>query len=86
MIRRIEPAQDGRGIVSRVAVTAGEGRRRGRVSTVTGTEGRERDDQDRPRRLEEKGAEELRGLAISFNQTLDALERSIQAQRHLIQL
>ncbi len=39
---------------------------------------------DRPRRLEEKGAEELRGLAISFNRTLDALERSIQAQRHLI--
>ncbi len=39
---------------------------------------------DRPRRLEEKGAEELRGLAESFNRTLDALERSIQAQRHLI--
>jgi two-component system, OmpR family, sensor histidine kinase MprB len=39
---------------------------------------------DRPRRLEEKGAAELRGLAISFNHTLDALERSIQAQRHLI--
>ena len=39
---------------------------------------------DRPRRLEEKGAEELRGLAVSFNRTLDALERSIQAQRHLI--
>jgi two-component system, OmpR family, sensor histidine kinase MprB len=39
---------------------------------------------DRPRRLEERGAEELRGLAESFNRTLDALERSIQAQRHLI--
>jgi two-component system, OmpR family, sensor histidine kinase MprB len=39
---------------------------------------------DRPRRLEEKGASELRRLAASFNQTLDALERSIQAQRHLI--
>ena len=39
---------------------------------------------DKPRRLEEKGAEELRGLAMSFNHTLDALERSIQAQRHLI--
>jgi two-component system, OmpR family, sensor histidine kinase MprB len=39
---------------------------------------------DRPRRLEEKGAEELRGLAGSFNRTLNALERSIQAQRHLI--
>jgi two-component system, OmpR family, sensor histidine kinase MprB len=39
---------------------------------------------DRPRRLEEKGAEELRGLAQSFNRTLEALERSIEAQRHLI--
>jgi two-component system, OmpR family, sensor histidine kinase MprB len=39
---------------------------------------------DRPRRLEEKGATELRELAMSFNRTLDALERSIQAQRHLI--
>ncbi len=39
---------------------------------------------DRPRRLEETGASELRRLAASFNQTLDALERSIQAQRHLI--
>jgi two-component system, OmpR family, sensor histidine kinase MprB len=39
---------------------------------------------DRPRRLEETGANELRRLAASFNQTLDALEQSIQAQRHLI--
>jgi two-component system, OmpR family, sensor histidine kinase MprB len=39
---------------------------------------------DRPRRLQEKGASELRRLAASFNRTLDALERSIQAQRHLI--
>ncbi len=39
---------------------------------------------DRPRRLEETGATELRRLAISFNQTLDALERSILAQQHLI--
>lgn len=38
----------------------------------------------RPRRLEETGATELRRLATSFNQTLDALEASIQAQRHLI--
>jgi two-component system, OmpR family, sensor histidine kinase MprB len=37
-----------------------------------------------PRRLEETGASELRRLATSFNRTLDALERSIQAQRHLI--
>ena len=39
---------------------------------------------DRPRRLEETGASELRRLAASFNQTLDALEQSIAAQRHLI--
>ena len=39
---------------------------------------------DRPRRLEETGADELRRLAASFNQTLDALERSIQSQRQLI--
>lgn len=39
---------------------------------------------DRPRRLEESGAAELRRLAASFNETLDALERSISAQRHLI--
>jgi two-component system sensor histidine kinase MprB len=39
---------------------------------------------DRPRRLQETGASELRRLGASFNQTLDALEQSIQAQRHLI--
>jgi two-component system sensor histidine kinase MprB len=39
---------------------------------------------DRPRRLEESGASELRRLAASFNETLDALERSILAQRNLI--
>jgi two-component system sensor histidine kinase MprB len=39
---------------------------------------------DHPRRLEETGAGELRRLAASFNETLDALERSIQAQRHLV--
>jgi two-component system sensor histidine kinase MprB len=39
---------------------------------------------DRPRRLEETGASELRRLAGSFNQTLDALEQSITAQQHLI--
>ena len=37
-----------------------------------------------PQRLEETGASELRRLATSFNRTLDALERSIQAQQHLI--
>jgi two-component system sensor histidine kinase MprB len=39
---------------------------------------------EQPRRLEEGGAGELRRLASSFNATLDALERSVQAQRHLI--
>jgi two-component system, OmpR family, sensor histidine kinase MprB len=39
---------------------------------------------ERPARLEETDAIELRRLAASFNQTLDALERSIEAQRHLI--
>ncbi len=38
----------------------------------------------KPRRLEETGAEELRHLAVYFNQTLEALERSVTAQRHLI--
>jgi two-component system sensor histidine kinase MprB len=39
---------------------------------------------DRPRRLDEEGAIEIRRLAASFNQTLSALERSVEAQRHLI--
>jgi two-component system sensor histidine kinase MprB len=39
---------------------------------------------EHPRHLEETGASELRRLAASFNQTLDALERSIEAQRHLV--
>ena len=39
---------------------------------------------DPRRRLEESGAEELRRLASSFNHTLDALERSLESQRHLI--
>jgi two-component system, OmpR family, sensor histidine kinase MprB len=41
-------------------------------------------DLDRPARLEETDAIELRRLAASFNHTLDALERSIEAQRHLV--
>lgn len=39
---------------------------------------------DHPTRLEETDAIELRRLASSFNQTLDALERSIEAQRQLV--
>lgn len=39
---------------------------------------------DHPARLEETDAIELQRLAASFNQTLGALERSIEAQRHLV--
>src|SRR5579875_225759 len=39
---------------------------------------------ERPSRLEEGDAVELRRLPASFNHTLEALERSIEAQRHLI--
>ena len=39
---------------------------------------------DHPTRIEDGGASELRRLAASFNQTLDALERSIESQRQLI--
>jgi two-component system sensor histidine kinase MprB len=39
---------------------------------------------DRPARLEETDAVELRRLAKSFNQTLDALEHSIESQRQLV--
>ena len=39
---------------------------------------------DVPHRLAENGAIEIRRLAASFNQTLTALERSVEAQRHLI--
>jgi two-component system sensor histidine kinase MprB len=38
----------------------------------------------RPGRLELGRTNELRRLAASFNRTLDALEESVQAQRHLI--
>ena len=41
-------------------------------------------DLDLSRRLEVQGRDELARLADSFNGTLDALERSVQAQRHLI--
>jgi two-component system sensor histidine kinase MprB len=39
---------------------------------------------DLSERLEVAGGEELERLASSFNATLDALERSVEAQRHLI--
>ncbi|MFL5823226.1 MAG: ATP-binding protein [Solirubrobacteraceae bacterium] len=39
---------------------------------------------EHPRPLEETGPTELKRLAASFNQTLDALEKSIQSQRNLV--
>ncbi|TML79791.1 MAG: HAMP domain-containing histidine kinase [Actinobacteria bacterium] len=41
-------------------------------------------DPDPSHRLEVRGRDELARLAGSFNATLDALERSVQAQRHLV--
>jgi two-component system, OmpR family, sensor histidine kinase MprB len=48
-----------------------------RTETLTGS-------LDLSQRLDVKGRDELARLAESFNGTLDALERSVQAQRHLI--
>jgi two-component system sensor histidine kinase MprB len=48
-----------------------------RTETLTGS-------LDLSQRLEVKGRDELARLAESFNGTLDALERSVEAQRHLI--
>lgn len=39
---------------------------------------------EHPHHLEETGASEIRRLAASFNQALDALQRSIEAQRNLV--
>jgi two-component system, OmpR family, sensor histidine kinase MprB len=39
---------------------------------------------DRTQRIEEGGVAELARLAKSFNRTLDALEQSVEAQRHLV--
>jgi two-component system sensor histidine kinase MprB len=48
-----------------------------RTETLTGA-------MDLSERLEVRGRDELARLAGSFNATLDALERSVEAQRHLI--
>jgi two-component system sensor histidine kinase MprB len=48
-----------------------------RTETLTGN-------LDLSRRLDVQGRDELARLAESFNGTLDALERSVEAQRHLI--
>jgi two-component system sensor histidine kinase MprB len=41
-------------------------------------------DPDPSQRLEVRGRDELARLALSFNTTLDALERSVEAQRNLV--
>ncbi|HST40590.1 MAG TPA: ATP-binding protein [Conexibacter sp.] len=41
-------------------------------------------DADLSERIEVRGSDELARLAGSFNRTLDALERSVEAQRHLV--
>ncbi|MGO9763049.1 MAG: ATP-binding protein [Solirubrobacteraceae bacterium] len=63
-------------LVARTAL-APIGRFTSRTESLTGN-------LDLSRRLEVKGRDELARLADSFNNTLDALERSVQAQRHLI--
>jgi two-component system, OmpR family, sensor histidine kinase MprB len=63
-------------LVARVAL-APIGRFTSRTEALTGN-------LDLSRRLEVEGRDELARLAGSFNTTLDALERSVAAQRHLI--
>ena len=64
------------GLIGRAAL-APIGRFIGRTERVTGA-------LDGSQRLEEGGPSELARLAGSFNRTLEALERSVQAQRHLV--
>jgi two-component system sensor histidine kinase MprB len=63
-------------LVARTAL-APIGRFTARTETLSGS-------LDLSRRLEVSGRDELGRLAESFNATLDALERSVAAQRHLI--
>ncbi len=63
-------------LVARTAL-APIGRFTERTETLTGK-------LDLSRRLQVRGRDELARLADSFNATLDALERSVQAQRHLV--
>jgi two-component system, OmpR family, sensor histidine kinase MprB len=64
------------GVIGRAAL-APIGRFTRRTEAVT-------DALDGSQRLEEGGPTELARLAHSFNRTLEALERSVQAQRHLV--
>ena len=64
------------GVIGRAALAPIE-RFIGRTEKVTGA-------LDGSERLEEDGPDELARLAASFNRTLDALEQSVEAQRHLV--
>jgi two-component system sensor histidine kinase MprB len=50
----------------------------GRTETISGAPG------DRSQRMDVESDDELGRLAVSFNTTLDALERSVEAQRQLV--
>lgn len=54
------------------------------IARFTGRTETLRDEQDLSRRMEVHGDDELARLARSFNATLDALESSVEAQRHLV--
>jgi two-component system sensor histidine kinase MprB len=70
-------------LVARVALTPVQ-RFTARTETLTEEGALRGASLDLSRRLEVEGSDELGRLADSFNRTLDALERSVQAQRRLV--